>query len=555
MSSRAPASPPDPSALDAATLDALRGCLGDDGVVLDRAEREACSADLYAAGATCAAVLRPADREALARAVPIAATAGYALVARGGGLTYTGGCTPPHERTLVVDLARLDRIVALAADDMYVTVEPGVTWRALHAALAPHGLRLPCFGTFSGAGATVGGGLSNGALWFGTARWGTVADALLALEVLLPDGTLVRTGQAAIRGAQPFYRTYGPELTSAFVHDAGTLGIKTLATFRLIRLPAATGHASFAFGELASAAAALSEIARAGVAEDAYVFDPSTTRRNLAATDFTQALRSLAGVVRGERGLLRGLRAGVKLAAAGRDFGANDVYSLHVTAAASSEAGLAADLDRCRALAAECGGAEIPSSIPTAVRGEPFPPLNGVLGPEGERWVALNAKVPHSRAAALVEAAEVLLARDAAAFAAHGITVSRVLIAVSNHSFSYEPVYHWRDTWLPAHRLRPEPAHLATLTEPPPAPEARAVVARARADMVALFAAHGAASNQIGRTYPWFELLEPGTARLLAALKAAADPQGCLNPGALGLRLPDAAAYTPGRDAPGRARG
>lgn len=524
-----------PAALDDATRDALRACLGADGVVLDPVERAACSTDVYSAGATCAAVLRPADRESLASALPIAARAGYALIARGGGLTYTGGYTPPHERTLVVDLARLDRIVEIAADDMYVTVEPGVTWKSLYEALAPLGLRLPCFGTFSGSGATVGGGMSNGALWFGTARWGTAADALLALEVLLPDGTFVHTGQSAIRGAKPFYRTFGPELTSAFVHDAGTLGIKTRATFRLIRMPAASGHLSFAFGDLLGAAAALSEIARAGLAEDAYVFDPATTQRNLAATDFAQAVRSLAGVVRGQRGLLDGLRAGVKLAVAGRDFGAQDVYSLHLTCAASSDVGLAAELAQCRELVARCGGAEIPNSIPVAVRGGLFPPLNGVLGPEGERWVALNAKVPHTQAAALVTAAEALLARDATEFATHGIVVSRVLIAVSNHSFSYEPVYHWRDAWLPVHRRRPEPAHLARLVEPPASPAARERVARARADMVALFASHGAASNQIGRTYPWFELLEPGAARLLGALKVAADPQGCMNPGALGL--------------------
>jgi FAD/FMN-containing dehydrogenase len=108
---------------------------------------------------------------------------------------------------------------------MYVTVEAGVTWKQLHEALAPRGLRLPFFGTFSGATATVGSGIANGALFFGTARYGTAADCALGLEVVLADGTLLHTGQAAF-GGKPFYRTYGPDLTGLFTHDSGTLGIK-----------------------------------------------------------------------------------------------------------------------------------------------------------------------------------------------------------------------------------------------------------------------------------------------------------------------------------------
>jgi D-lactate dehydrogenase (cytochrome) len=527
--------PPRPVPVSDDVYARLERCLGPGRLVLDRAEREACSADVYSAGATCAAVLRPADRASAAAAVGIATRAGYAVIARGGGLTYTGGYTPPHERTFVVDLAALDRIVEIADEDMYVTAEAGVTWRQLYEALAPRGLRLPCFGTFSGRRATVGGGLSSGALFFGSARYGTVADSLLGLEIGLADGTVLRTGQAGLAGAKPFYRTGGPDLTGPFVHDGGTLGVKLAATFRLVRMPEATGHASFAFPDLEAAARALSEIARTGAAEDAYVFDPATTRKNLAAADLVQAARTLGGLLRGPQGWLKGLADGARLAAAGRSFGADDVYSLHVTCAARSAAALDADLAACRAAASAHGGAPLPDSIPLAVRSAPFPPLNAVLGPDGERWAALNAKVAHSDALALVHEAEALLARHAEEFARHGITISRLLIALSNHAFSYEPVFHWRDAWLPIHRSAAEPAHLAKLAEPPPDLAARELVHRVRAELVSLFAARGAASNQIGRTYRYRESLEPATARLLDALKDALDPDGRLNPGALGL--------------------
>ena len=126
-------------------------------------------------------------------------------------------------------------------------MQAGVTWAQLYEALKPKGLRLPFFGTFSGVRATVGGGMSNGALFFGTARYGTGADNLLGLEVVLADGTRVRTGQAAFKNGKPFYRTYGPDLTGLFTHDAGTLGIKTEATLRLIQWPEEYGYLSFVF--------------------------------------------------------------------------------------------------------------------------------------------------------------------------------------------------------------------------------------------------------------------------------------------------------------------
>lgn len=512
---------------------ALTPALGARGIVLDIEERRAVSADVYSRGATCAALLRPGDKHALAAALGTCTRLGYAVLPRGGGLTYTGGYTPPHEHSVVLDTTRLDRIVEIAEDDMYVTVEAGVTWKQLYEALSPRGLRLPFFGTFSGSRATVGSGVANGALFFGTARYGTAADCTLGLEVALADGTLVKTGQAAF-GGKPFYRTYGPDLTGLFTHDSGALGVKVEVTLRLMRTPAHTGFASFAFAGIEAAAAALAEVSRSGVAEEAYVFDPGSTEKNLGGVDLGQALDTLTRVVRSQSGLLEGLKAGARLALAGRHF-ADDVYSLHVVCAARSAPALEADLAACRAIAAGLGGAGLPNSIPLACRADPFPPMNGVLGTDGDRWAALNAKVTHSGAPGLIRDAEALLDGHAAEMQRHGIWMSRLMIAVSTHAFSYEPVFHWNDEWLPIHRLAPEPSHLARLSEPAANPAAREVVHRIRGEMLALFARHGAASNQVARTYPYLDSMDPATRRLLEAIKGAVDPACLLNPGSLGL--------------------
>ena len=202
-------------------------------IFADPTTLEACSADVYSRGITACALVRPRSAERCAAALAELTAAGYHMVVRGGGMSYTGGYVPVRDRTVMLDTSALDAIVEINAADMYITVEAGVTWKRIYEALQPLGLRLPFFGTFSGAQATVGGGLSNGALFLGTARYGTGADAVLGLEVALADGSIVRTGQRGFAAAEkPFYRTCGPDLSGLFLHDSGSFGVKLQATLR-----------------------------------------------------------------------------------------------------------------------------------------------------------------------------------------------------------------------------------------------------------------------------------------------------------------------------------
>ena len=132
-------------------------------ILQDPSTLEACSADVYSRGVTACALVRPRDAARCAAALAELTAAGYHIVVRGGGMSYTGGYVPVRERTVMLDTSALDAIVEINAADMYITVEAGVTWKRIYEALQPLGLRLPFFGTFSGAQATVGGGLSNGA--------------------------------------------------------------------------------------------------------------------------------------------------------------------------------------------------------------------------------------------------------------------------------------------------------------------------------------------------------------------------------------------------------
>lgn len=515
----------------------LAAILGQEGFFHDDETRTLHSADLFGAGGTVAAVIRPASIEELSAAAQEIAKAGLALLPRGGGLTYVQGYVSKTDGAVAVDMRRMNRILEVNEQDLLITVETGVTWMQIYDALKPRGLRLPFFGTFSGRGATVGGGLSNGALFLGTARYGTSAEIVLGMQIVLADGSILHTGQTAIRTAKrPFTRTFGPDTTGLFTHDAGALGIKGVVTLRMMRAPAYIDYLSFGFQDRDAAVEAICEIGRSELAEDCYMMDPDKTRAALSApSDLVKDAKTLMKVVSQEKGLLRSLRAGAQLAMAGRDFIEDGCYSLHMVLAGRTREAVEGDIALARAVIARAGGKELPNSIPKAGRADPYSQLDAVVGATGDRWVALNAKVAHSEAKALVDAVESLIARHQSDLDARGVVVSRLLTVIGNHVFSYEPVFNWHDAWLPGHHAAISAPLKAKLAEPGDNPQARELVMKVRGEIVELFASFGAQSNQIGRTYHYADIMRPEARALLEGIKQVVDPENRVNPGALGL--------------------
>ncbi len=230
-----------------ATIATLRQLLGQQHVLTDAADRRFYSQDVYRSGELPAAVIQPGTADELAAALRSIATAGLAVVPRGGGMSYTDGYLPSQPDSITVDLLRLNRVVDINPDDCYVTVECGSTWKDLADALAPRGVRTPYWGPLSGVKSSIGGALSQGSIFLGSGRYGTAADSVLGLDVVLIDGTVLRLGSHANGRGQPFLRQFGPDSMGMFLSDCGALGIKTRATFRLVRIPAETRHVSFAF--------------------------------------------------------------------------------------------------------------------------------------------------------------------------------------------------------------------------------------------------------------------------------------------------------------------
>ncbi|MFV3076353.1 FAD-binding oxidoreductase [Niveispirillum fermenti] len=525
---------PDTNATAADLLPQLRDVLGDDAVLTDADTLAFHGQDVHSVGAPLRAVIRPATRDGLLAALPLLHRAGVAVVPRGGGMSYSNGYLADRPGAVLVDTGALDRIVEINATDMYVVVEAGITWAALDAALAPLGLRTPFWGPFSGIRATVGGTMSQNAVTYGTGVFGTAVDSLLGLEVALADGSTLRTGSWAQDNGVPFFRHYGPDLTGLFGGDAGAFGIKMAVALRLVRRRPVTTGVSFGFQTFEEMLGAMAAVAREGVASEAFGLDPFLQKQRLGMGDLKSDLKMLLAVGRAGRGPLESLVQMARIVIAGRGFLDKINYSAHYTVDAFDKDEERSMLRRIRS-AATPFGKEIENSMPTLVRAYPFPPLNHILGPKGERWVPVHGILPFSRVAAFRADLEALYAGHAAAMERHGIKAAAMFSTIATNGFLYELAFYWEDERAAFHDRILEPSAAASLPRYPANPEGADLMRRLKAECVALYNRHGAAHLQVGRLYPVTGRMNPAGRDLLGGIKSHLDGQGTMNPGALGF--------------------
>lgn len=522
-----------PGAVDGAIAE-LQRLLGRDHVLTALADREFYATDVYRRGEPPAAIIRPGSTEELSAALRAIAPARLPIVPRGGGMSYTDGYLPRHREAIMIDMLRMNRVLQIDAEDCYVTVECGATWKALFEQLAPQGVRTPYWGPLSGLRATVGGALSQGSIFLGSGRYGPAADSVTGLDVVLADGSVLRLGSHANRNGEPFFRQFGPDLMGMFLSDCGALGVKATATFRLIRPQPESRYLSFAFDSHAALFAAMAEVARADVASEQFAFDPGLQAVRMKRVSLAEDLKAGLKVMAGAGGVLKGLKEGAKMAIAGRSFLEQGSFSVHLSVDGRDAVDAEAKARIVRQIMAR-GGREVENTVPKVMRANPFSELNSMLGPNGERWVPVHGTVPFSKAAEMYEACEAVFERHRQAIDQHGIDHGYLLCTVGGSGTLLEPVMYWPDSRNVFHETVLDPDFLARLPVYPPNPESAAIVARIRGELAEAFMETGAVSFQLGKFYLYQQGLEDSARGLLRELKSLLDPQGRMNPGALGL--------------------
>lgn len=206
----------------------LERIVGRDGVIHARAEVAAYECDAYTlAKGTAAAVALPHSTEQVSELCRYSHRNSVPIVPRGAGTGLAGGAAPVRGG-IVLSLARMTRILEVDVENRRVMAEAGVTNLAINRSVEPHGL---IFGPdpSSQAVATLGGNIAANAGGPHTLRYGTTAQHVLGLTIVLADDEVVRLTERD-----------GSDLLGLFAGSEGTLGVITVARVRVIPKPVAT---------------------------------------------------------------------------------------------------------------------------------------------------------------------------------------------------------------------------------------------------------------------------------------------------------------------------
>ncbi len=517
-------------------LEALKTALGEDGVSTDSKDLAYFSHDVYRAGTTVGAVLRPASVDALANAVRIAADAGLAIHVRGGGYSYTDAYLAEDEYSVCIDTTALNRVVEVNTQDRYVTVESGCTWEALDRALSETGYRTSFWGPLSGHNATIGGAISQGALSLGSSKYGASGESVLGVRVVAADGSIFDSGSAAQEPHSAFFRGYGPDLTGLFCGDAGALGVKAEITLRLVRRREKVHGLSFGSVDFQSFTATMSAIAASGEATEAFGFSAVSLASSTASSGLKEDLQMLWQIGKSSASAWDGLKQMASTALAGRRFLDRVPWTSHCVLEADNALQLKGQIRGLRAAIGDAARA-LPNTVPTVIRAAPFIAYDA-LSPEARRMLPMHTILPFSRVPEFHAKYDAVIQAHQTEMDACGVNQSTMFATVGVNGFLYEPVLLWEDEMSPFHERHAHDGSRELAKEFSANPAARDLVDRLKAAIRDAMFESGGTHTQIGKMYPFMRDRQPMTAELIADVKRRIDPNHRINPGALGLRPP-----------------
>jgi glycolate oxidase len=217
--------------LSSAFIERVAGIAGGPFVLKDRSALETYGADALKLGHLADLVVLPGNTREISELAALCSQDRVPLVVRGGGTGYTGGAVPLRGG-LVMSLERMNRILEIDELNLLARVQPNVITGDLQDAVERVGLFYPP-DPASLRQSAIGGNVAECAGGPRAFKYGTTKRYVLALEVVLPTGEIIKTGSKAVKNV------VGYDLTQLLVGSEGTLAIITEITLRLVPKPSA----------------------------------------------------------------------------------------------------------------------------------------------------------------------------------------------------------------------------------------------------------------------------------------------------------------------------
>jgi len=515
------------------SIQEIADLIGSNNVLQDQDSLLFYSTDIFeTAKEQAIAVVRPKNADELISLVKVCVENNVTMSVRGGGASYTSSYLPVRKNTIIIDTQRLKEI-EINEEDMYVTVEPGVTWLELYEALKPLGLRTPHWGPFSGRVATIAGSLSFHAISHGTNN-AVSADSLSSLQVITGKGEVIETGsQGSDAESSRFFRHYGPDLGGLFLGDSGALGIKTRISLKLKKYPEGFAACSFGFKNFDDLFYAMRDISKLGLVSDNHGLDPRKQKTAIMEMENASAFAAAKSIMESSKNPFDGITQLMKMGLAGRGFLKNAAYSGHFTTEGINTKEAKIKLAEVRKIAQK-HGKEVANSIPVYLHANPFMELTPILGPNGELWKPTHSVLPFSKVLKHNQDYVSLMSEYEEKMNEHGVSMNMMFSFIDSNAFLYEPTFHWKDEQSIYHK-KVYPLDLENIPTFERNPEGYQLVHEIKDRLEENARNNGAIHFQIGKDYPYLKTRTESTRKFLNLLKKELDPKNLINPGNLGF--------------------